>query len=544
MTCPSELTLAMHADRAVDGADAAEIEQHLADCERCRTRITNLREESRMIAVALAFDPGIVAVPAFMRPITVGTVLAGTAATLLLAGALSGLLALLRALLPAMPAWFDPLDTGSVASLLVRSGVFLAERGDSILRSLAETAASAAIVLALAWLASRLHKHIRGGPFVAAAVLCAATLQPMRSEALEIRHEEKGTVFVRADETVNDTLIAFGDTIEVDGHVTGDLIAFGRRVVVAGDVGGFVVAGAQSVSIGGTVAGSVLAGAETLDISASRIGQNLYAGAESVTVNEHASIEQNVVVGAENARLVGRIGRDALAAAQELDVASSIGGTLTGLTRRMTILAPARIAGDVHATGIETKDHVIVSPGAVIGGQLVTKLAEHAERNRFLSAHFYLFQLLWIAAAFVTGFTLLALVPGLRRTSIDGAPDALRTGAIGIVALVATPIIAVLVCLTLIGIPLGLLALFLWGASIYLGQIVIAQLIGTRVVEAMAERREHFAVALVVGLLAVTLLTNLPFIGGLVGFLLTLLGLGLLVTFARDELDAARAEPG
>ncbi len=74
-------------------------------------------------------------------------------------------------------------------------------------------------------------------------------------------------------------------------------------------------------------------------------------------------------------------------------------------------------------------------------------------------------------------------------------------GGYGLVALIATPVIALLACITIIGIPIGVLAFMAWGAGIYLSKVVVAQLIGVRVLEAMLEREEHFALSLLVGLL-------------------------------------------
>ena len=538
MNCPSEISLMMHADDALEAHDAVALQQHLATCERCRARVALLSEESKLIATALAADPVPVAVPAFVRPVTLGTLFIGTAATLFVATVLSGVQWLLGSSLPDVVRWFNPFDTGGIANLLVRAGIFVNERGDLIVASMAETALIAVILMLLAWAVVALRGRIRG-PMVVAALLGAVALHPTRSEAIELRHSEKGNVFVAADETVNDSLIAVGETVEVNGNVAGDLIAFGRRVVIRGKVDGVVITGGETVTLDGTVDGSVLAGAEKLAIASVHIGRNLFAGGESVTVSEDASIEQNVLAGGEKVSLAGKIGRDALGGAEDLEVASTIGGALTTFSSRLTILAPARITGDVNAH-VEKDEDVVVSPGAEIGGELVKHVEKFSiEENRYATGSFYLSELLWLAAAFVTGLGLLALVPGLRRVAIRDAGDALRTSAVGLVALVATPIIALLVCLTVIGIPLGLIGFVLWCASIYLAKIVVAQLIGSHFVEAMAQSRKHFAVALLFGLLVLTLLTNLPFIGGFVGFIVTIAGVGLLVLFLREEVRPA-----
>ena len=344
-------------------------------------------------------------------------------------------------------------------------------------------------------------------------------------------------MLIPAGETIDDTLIALGDTVEVNGNVSGDLIALGRRVIVRGNVAGLVIAGGESVTLDGAVDGSVLAGAETLTVSSPRIGRNLFAGGESVNVTDTAGIGQNVLVGGEKVRLAGHVGHDALGGAEELELAGTIGGALTTYTKRMTLLATAHIAGDVHAHGVEKKDHVVVSPGAVIGGQLITELdALQVERNRYLTARFYGWELVWLAAAFVAGIALLWIVPALQRVPFDGVADALRSGGYGVVALVATPIIAVLACITVIGIPVGLIALTAWCAGVYLAKVVVAQLIGSRVLDEVADRDRHFAVSLLVGLLILTFAGNLPFVGGVIRSGVTVLGLGLLVLYVRDVI--------
>jgi hypothetical protein len=173
----------------------------------------------------------------------------------------------------------------------------------------------------------------------------------------------------------------------------------------------------------------------------------------------------------------------------------------------------------------------------VIGGQLITELDKmDIDKNRYLTAHFYGWELVWLAAAFVAGFALLWVVPALQRVPFDGVGDALRSGGYGMLALVATPIIAVLACITVIGIPVGAIALMAWCAGVYLAKVVVAQLIGSRLLDAVAEREEHFAVSLLVGLLILTFVSNLPFVGGLIGFVVTVVGLGLLVLFVHDVI--------
>ena len=52
----------------------------------------------------------------------------------------------------------------------------------------------------------------------------------------------------------------------------------------------------------------------------------------------------------------------------------------------------------------------------------------------------------------------------------------------------------------------------------------------------MAERPGAFRDVVLVGLLILAFVANLPFIGGVIGFGVTVVGLGLLVLFVHDEI--------
>ena len=82
MSHPAELSLAMHADDALQAHEAAAVEQHLATCDACSARVATLREESRVIATALAYDPVSVSVPEFVKPASVRALVFGSAVVL------------------------------------------------------------------------------------------------------------------------------------------------------------------------------------------------------------------------------------------------------------------------------------------------------------------------------------------------------------------------------------------------------------------------------------------------------------------------------
>lgn len=395
--------------------------------------------------------------------------------------------------------------------------------------SIAKTALMAAFTTLVGWVAFARRRRVRGS-LVLTAFLGIVILQPTPSQALEIRHDEKG-VNIPVGETIDDTLIVFAENVEIDGDVAGDVIAVGSRVSIRGHVGGQVVTAGQSVTIDGEVGGSVLGlVSETLAVTSPRIGGNLYGVGSTIDVSRRAKIEQNAVVAGERVQLAGAVGRDVLGGAENVEVSGSIGGQLTAYAKQIALRAPAHVAGDVNAH-VSAVDRVSVAPGAVIGGELKTGLmTPHDGANEHRTGELLLFQLLRFAAALLTGVIVLALVPGLQRVELDRAGDALLAGGVGLVTLVATPIIAVLTAITIIGLPLGAFGLLLWMVGVYLAKVVIAQFVGARILQA-PDKPRHYAITLALGLALVIVVVNLPFIGGLLNFVLTILGLGVLVLF-------------
>jgi hypothetical protein len=539
--CPTELTLSMHADCALSPGDAVATEQHLATCADCRARLAALRSEAGIVAAALSHDDVPVTVPAYKHPVSRLAVVATAAGGMFVAALIAVVPDLIGGLLQGPVTWFNPFDAGTLADLGVDAAIYLAKHGGAIMTSLAKTALMAAFTTLVGWLAFARRRR-NGAPLLLAALLGIAALQPLPSHALEIRHDEK-SVYVPAGETIDDTLIIVGESVEVAGDVTGDLIAVGKRVVVRGHIGGQVFAAGESVDIDGEVGGSVTGIAETLGVSAPLVGRNLYGIGATISLKPAAAVAANAIVAGEHVQLAGSIGRDVLGGGDSFDVSGSVGGALSAYAQALTLFGSARIGGNVTAY-VKQADDLIVTPGAVIGGEVKTQIVEgHGEKNRYLTGGFYLAQLLRFAAAFLTGVIVLALVPSLRRMSIDSGSQALTAGGVGLVTLVATPIIAVLAAITIIGLPVGVFGLLLWCVGIYLAKVVIARFVGARLLE-VTDNPRHYMLTLALGLTVVIVLINLPLIGGVLNFLLTILGLGLLVLFLKrtyDEGDADRS---
>jgi cytoskeletal protein CcmA (bactofilin family) len=342
-------------------------------------------------------------------------------------------------------------------------------------------------------------------------------------------------VTVAADETINDTLLAAGNTVTIDGTINGDLLAFGQEVTVRGNVTGNLVTAAQQVTIEGTVGGSVLSAAEGVLLENARIGRDLYGFGNSVDVGETANVSGNAIAFGESVDVDGRVGIDFRGFGANVTVSGAVEGDVDGFGRAIRLEPTARVGGNVTAH-VDSMGDLNVEPGAVVGGNVSEQIAERGQwewrdrgRNSYGNVGFYVNQIVRFGAAFLTGLLLLWVFPVLRTVTLPNVVTVLTSGAIGLAAAVTLPVAALIICFTIVGIPIAILTFIVGAIGLYFSKTVVAQIIG-RALFRSPTGPPHYAATLAVGLAIVIVVINLPWIGGFANFVLTMVGLGLIVT--------------
>ncbi len=101
----------------------------------------------------------------------------------------------------------------------------------------------------------------------------------------------------------------------------------------------------------------------------------------------------------------------------------------------------------------------------------------------------------------------------------------------GFAALVLTPVVAVILCITLLGIPLGIATLMLYLAGLYLAKIVVGGYLGR---ELLGSRSGLPSVlGLLVGIALLQAVFLIPYGGGILKLAAVCVGLGALVLTLR-----------
>ena len=325
---------------------------------------------------------------------------------------------------------------------------------------------------------------------------------------------------------------AAGPAVSIAAPVAGDLFVAGGNIDVDGAIGGDAVAAGGNVRLAGPVAQDLYAAGGQVNLSGS-VQLNARLAGGRIEIGPRAKIAGNVSIGGGEARVLG-----------------AIGGYLEVGAGRIFLDGP--IAGDVEVAG----GSVELGPNARIGGQL--RYASREELKRDASAQVrggierielpqaaresYVareraiggFHWIWSAGMIVLAAVLAAALPAC----FSGAAAAVRTRwghslLAGFIALICIPAAALIALITVIGIPLALLAFALYFALLLAGYAttgICAGELALQVLEpARASRSGWRVLAAALGMLTVSLLAAIPWAGGLVVLAALVLGIGALL---------------
>lgn len=339
------------------------------------------------------------------------------------------------------------------------------------------------------------------------------------------------TAGVSKDEVVEASVYLAGTTVTVAGTVKGDLYCAGQNIDITGSVEGDVLCAGQTVSVSGNVLGDVRVAGQTVTL-AGPIARSLTAFGQTVTQTGSTVVGMDATVFGSSLQLGGKVNRDMTVGGQTITLAGQVGRNVTAMVDQLSLASSARVGGDMEYT---SRNQIDKAAGAAVSGNTArhdppaeSSKTRNEWADRFWGVAF------WFGSWVVLGLLLLGLMPRSYRVASDAM---IRQGGwallAGVAALIMTPIVAVLLMVTVLGIPAGAALLLLWivammAACAYsgyaLGQWLINQT-GWKV-------RWPQVSALVLGLFTLALLMLVPVVGGLFSFLALVWGLGGIVLAA------------
>ncbi len=361
-------------------------------------------------------------------------------------------------------------------------------------------------------------------------------LLPATAQAFEIKTGQ--AVSLASGQEVKGNLYAAGMNITIDGKVSGDVICAGQNINISGAVEGDVICAGQTINITGEVKGNVRIAGNSLNIN-SAVGKNVMAFGQSLLFGQNAKSGWDVTVFGALAQIDGQVGRDLYGSVAIAQINGAVAGNIK-LTidsqkkkqneNRLTIGSTAKISGDLTYTANQA---ATIESGAVISGQTVHNLPKVvAKKPTFNQAWGSLYS---IFSALVIGLVLISLwrEPIIKLTDkmLEKIPASLGWGFL---IMFFTPVVALLLVITIIGIPLALILVGLWLIALFISNVLVGILVGRSILNNLwAKKKDSLIWAMIIGVIIVNIVFAIPLIGWILGMISIWWGLGGIMLYFK-----------
>ncbi len=361
-------------------------------------------------------------------------------------------------------------------------------------------------------------------------------LLPLEASAADVQAGNV-TQNVPAGTTITDDLYVFGSGVTVAGTVDGNLIAAGGTVTISGHVTKDVMVAGGTVDISGPVDGSIRVAGGTVTVSGPVSG-DIVAATGTLNVNAGATVGRDLLLGAGQSTIAAPIARNVNLGSGNVTIENSVGGNVTGAVGQLTLANGAKIGGYLDYTSSQTAS---IQSGASVAGS-VNRHTPPNDTPAIRGFGFLTWLRGWIGISFL-GLLLVLLFPQFSNRAADTLVR--RPGAsvgYGAVLLVVTPIVGIvafIVGLLIGGWWLALLLMPAYVLALALGYVVTGYWLGRWASNSFSWHL-HPAVIVVGGLFVLSVITAIPVLGWLVGFLAAIFGLGALAVTLTTRSPAGQ----
>jgi len=513
-----EMTLMLYVERQLDRERAQEVSLHTQTCTRCLTLLRALDRESRLLTRAMLEQeeplPKRLAEFRGMVKRSMQWIWG-----LVFGLAVSGVYGLYAFYIEPWEKELEQAGFGStnLLSLLVFQGAFW--KGWQSMFTLFEVLAIAVLAGTAAF---AFRKYLRRGSALAMVFASLGLMLAITPATSAIESRKGDTVTVAKDENIKGDIFLTGNHIRVEGNVDGDVFAFGQQVDISGHVTGDVIPFGQSVRISGQVDGNVRAFANNLTIGGS-VTRNVLTFNQVFNLEQSGSIDRSLTLFGQTVTLDGKIGRDFLAFFQQASISGTIEGSLRGKGESLSINSGAMIGGNTSFEG--DKPATISSEAKLASPMQFTKLEHHTGRER--GFWFYFWKLVWTVAFVLLGLVLFGLFPSFAVHTMEAGEHYGAAFGLGVLVTFGLPIAAILACITIVGLVLGISTLFLYVFVLLCTGIVVGTIVGQWI---LGRTTEFWPLAgrMALGVLLVRIVTSIPFIGFWAKLAVVLWGVGAI----------------
>lgn len=352
--------------------------------------------------------------------------------------------------------------------------------------------------------------------------------------------ENGETITLQKDRTVDSDYFAWGQKVTISGTVNGDTYVGGGNVLVDGTVNGDLFVAGGSVNVRGNILKDLRVAGGQVSI-AGKIDGNITALGGNVDVQDSAKVAGSITSAGGEIRIFSPIGKGATLAGGNVTVGSPINGDILAAVGSLSLTANSQAQNITYYSSKKAD----IQNGAQIKGQITQKLPPKAQEKekaakKFMTGERITFAVISFVSSLIVGYLFTKFLPNFTNS----AASRLRKNPFGMfltgfLALIFIPILSIIIMVTVVGIPIGILLLVGYAISLYLSKLFVAVTVG-KLILSRDKRSDDLFLSLVAGMIVYLILTLIPVIGALVTFLTLTTGFGTILFTKKNFIKNFR----
>lgn len=391
--------------------------------------------------------------------------------------------------------------------------------------------------------------------FWIAAVLVLPLPLPAFAQTPDVKPVPTDTARESSASSATRNIYRAGGNVRLAAPVKGDFYAAGGRVTVDQSVAGDATLAGGAVTVRAAVGEDLRAAGGDINIE-STVGGELYASGGNITLSNAAVVADAATLYGGNVNIEGKINGPLTVYAQKVIVNAEVARDVEINAEEIELGPRAKLGAALRYPAnaqFKTAEGVVIGGAITRGDSMNGRRDTHPDREwhgemmgagpSWAGAAASFIALLATSALFLLVFTGFSQRASYRtRTTPWPALGA------GVAVLLGTPMLAMLLMITLIGIPLGIALMMLFPLMLLMGCVVGVFSISQRVQQAVEKETLNTGIAARLGFFALTLLLvlllgSVPFIGALILVAIMLLGTGACALELYHQVRSGRKPP-
>ena len=321
-----------------------------------------------------------------------------------------------------------------------------------------------------------------------------------------------------------------GNIVVQEGEYNSSRFAAGNKVTNKANVDGLSFVAGNEITLEGKAPYGFYAG--NIVTVNENIEKDMFVAGNHVTIGSDAIIGRDAFIAGNTVILKANISRDLRVGASSVDLSNvTIYGNAYIMAEEIILNENTNITGKLSYLD-----------DAVVTGLSKAKVGEVEVNKNVKEVHVYTIKdraldfLLSVASAFIVMIVLFYLIPKTKEKLDDFELEfgnIAKTSGIGLLVLLLVPIISILAMITMFLIPLSFITLAIYAISIYVSFLLTYYVVGNVITKKLFNK-DNMYLSLLIGIVLVKLITYIPYIGGLMGFISLIFGLGLIYKFIKN----------